>query len=114
MLVVDPWLWLEKDGGLPVDNPYVYRRMLRIARFIECGGPLATLEMRETLVACMRRPSRKACPGLIWVMKTSRDSLTTFCSVCKEDEVEIENWQRTCWATGLMAPVSLITPTFGG
>ena len=40
LLVVDPWHWLDKDGYLLVDNPVLYRRMLRIARFIEYAGPL--------------------------------------------------------------------------
>src|SRR5678816_2262602 len=43
-LVVDPWDWLTKDGDFVRDNPRLYRRMLRIARFIEYGGPLKTNE----------------------------------------------------------------------
>ena len=50
MLVVDPWDWLTKDGHFLVDNPRLYRRMLRIARFIEYGGQLARPEL-ETVVA---------------------------------------------------------------
>jgi hypothetical protein len=52
MLVVDPWHWLTEDGEFVVDNPRLYRRMLRIARFIEYGGPLKEDETRETLVEC--------------------------------------------------------------
>ncbi len=63
MLVVDPWHWLTEDGHFLVDNPRLYRRMLRIARFIEYGGQLAKNETRETLVECKRRPKGKACPG---------------------------------------------------
>lgn len=37
MLVVDPWHWLTKEGDLPIHHPRLYRRILRIARFIEYG-----------------------------------------------------------------------------
>ena len=60
MLVVDPWHWLTKDGDFLYDNPRLYRRMLRIARFIEYGGQLKTNETRETLTECKRRPKGKA------------------------------------------------------
>ena len=40
VLVVDPWHWLTADGDFLVDNARLYRRMLRIARFIEYGGQL--------------------------------------------------------------------------
>lgn len=42
MLVVDPWHGLTEDGHLPDDNMRLRRRVLRIARLIEYGGPLAT------------------------------------------------------------------------
>jgi hypothetical protein len=61
MLVVDPWHWLTEDGSFLFDNPRLYRRMLRIARFIEYGGQLQKNEMRETLIECKRRPKGKAC-----------------------------------------------------
>jgi hypothetical protein len=38
MLTVDPWHWLTVDGHFLLDNPRLYRRMLRIARFIEYGA----------------------------------------------------------------------------
>jgi hypothetical protein len=59
MLVVDPWHWLTADGHFLVDNPHLYRRMLRIARFIEYGGELQKNETRETLIECKRRPKGK-------------------------------------------------------
>jgi hypothetical protein len=52
VLVVDPWHWLTEDGDFLVDNPRLYRRMLRIARLIEYGGKLQKNETRETLVEC--------------------------------------------------------------
>jgi hypothetical protein len=40
VLVVDPWHWLEKDGTFPTNNLRLRRRIIRVARFIEYGGPL--------------------------------------------------------------------------
>ena len=59
MLTVDPWHWLTEDGHFLFDNPRLYRRMLRIARFIEYGGSLKKNETRETLIECRRRPKGK-------------------------------------------------------
>ena len=75
MLTVDPWHWLTKDGEFLFDNPRLYRRMLRIARFIEYGGQLQKNETRETLIECKRRPKGKPCPGLMWVVKTGDDGI---------------------------------------
>lgn len=105
MLVVDPWHWLTKDGHFLVDNPRLYRQMLRIARFIEYGGELAKSETRETLIECKRRPKAKACTGLMWVIKTADDGILAHCIVCKTDEAFIHNWQDTEWADGMMEPV---------
>ncbi len=107
MLVVDPWHWLTEDGHFLVDNPRLYRRMLRIARFIEYGGELQKSETRETLVECKRRPKGKACPGLMWVVKTNDDGILAYCILCKTDEALIHNWQATEWAGGMMGPVSV-------
>lgn len=41
MLVVDPWHWLTEDGHFPDNNMRLRRQILRIARLIEYGGPLA-------------------------------------------------------------------------
>jgi hypothetical protein len=89
----------------PVDNPGLYRRMLRIARFIEYGGPMNKEEMRETLVECKKRPKGKPCPGLMWVIKTSDDAILATCIACKTEEVLIHNWHETEWADGMMEPV---------
>lgn len=105
MLVVDPWHWLSKEGDFIRGNRRLYLRMLRIARFIEYGGPLRTLETRETLVECKRRPRGKPCPGLIWVVKGEDDSILARCLVCKTDEASVHNWQETEWSDGMMAPV---------
>jgi hypothetical protein len=61
VLVVDAWHWLNEDGSLPADNPRLYRRVLRVARIIEYGGPLKANETRETLIECKRRPQGKPC-----------------------------------------------------
>lgn len=105
MLVVDPWHWLGKEGDFLRDNRRLYNRMLRIAPFIEYGGPLARLETRETLVECKRRPRGKPCLGLMWVVKTDNDAILARCMVCKTDEASVHNWQQTEWADGMMDPV---------
>jgi hypothetical protein len=104
MLVVDPWVWLTDNGELPTDNPRLRRRMLRVARFIEYGGPLARLHCRETLVECTRRPDGRPCLGLMWVLKTPENDISAFCRGCG-DEALIQNWQRTEWAAGMMEQV---------
>jgi hypothetical protein len=104
ILVVDPAHWLDQYGDLPED-PRLRRRMLRVARFIEYGGPLQIRSFRETLVECSRRPRRKACPGLMWVRKEPDDSIVAFCMICKEDEMIVHSWQETLWADGMMEPM---------
>lgn len=105
MLVVDPWHWLTEDGHFVVNNPRLYRQMLRIARFIEYGGELAKNETRETLMECWRRPKGKACLGLMCVVKTDDDAILAHCLACRTEEALIRNWQKTEWAEGMMAPV---------
>lgn len=105
LLIVDPWHWLTEDGHFLVDNPRLYRRMLRIARFIEYGGPLKKNETRETLIECKRRPKGQACVGLMWVMKTDDDGILAHCVLCRNEEAFINNWQETDWANGPMEPV---------
>ena len=95
MLVVDPWHWLDKDGSFLFQNPLLNRRMLRIARFIEYGGPLERNETRETLVDCTRRPKRKQCLGLMWVVKTEDDGILAHCMACGNEEAYVPNWQAT-------------------
>ena len=104
-LVVDPWHWLDKDGYFLVDHPRLYRRMLRIARFIEYGGPLRKNETRETLVECRHRPKGQACAGLMWVVKTEDDGILAHCLLCRNEEAFVHNWQETEWADGMMEPV---------
>ena len=104
LLVVDPWHWLTENGHLPVDQPGMYRRTLRVARFIEYGGNLGKNETRETLVECKRRVKGKACLGLMWVVKNTEDELLAHCVVCKTEEMLIHNWQTTAWADGMMKP----------
>jgi len=104
MLVVDPHHWLEEDGSLPDLNQRLRRRVLRIARLIEYGGPLKRMETRETLVECSKRPAGHACLGLLWVTKTEHDDIFAECLVCGRDEVMILNWKDTEWADGPMEP----------
>jgi len=108
MLVVDPWHWLTKDGHFIFDNPRLYRRMLRIARFIEYGGSLQKAETRETLIECKRRPKGKPCLGLMWVVKAEDDGILAHCVVCKTEEAFVHNWQETEWAEGMMEAVPIV------
>ncbi|HEY6728675.1 MAG TPA: hypothetical protein VI197_31905 [Polyangiaceae bacterium] len=105
MLVVNPWHWLNDDGTLPHNEPRLLRRVLRVAQVIEYGGTLKAGEMRETLLLCNKRPKRKPCGGLIWVIKTPDDSIVAFCMLCKTDEMTVHHWQDTEWAAGVMKPV---------
>ncbi len=105
MLVVDPWHWLNNDGSLPFHEPRLYRRILRIAQFIEAGGPLPSMHARQTLLGCSKRPGGVACGGLMWVVKTDEDAIHAFCSTCQADEALIHNWQRTEWADGPRDPM---------
>jgi hypothetical protein len=107
MLIVDPWHWLDSNGNLPVGNLRLRRKMLRVARFIEYGGPLKMLECRETLMECKRRPSGKPCTGLMWVAKVEGDEIRAFCRVCGSDETAIHNWHETEWANGVMEAVPI-------
>ena len=107
MLVVDPWHWLTPDGSFIPDNSRLFRRMLRIARFIEAGGPLDKRFTRQTLVECTKKPNRKTCTGMIWVAKTQRDEILVYCLVCKTQEAMISNWQSTDWADGPMPAVPI-------
>lgn len=103
-LSVDIRDWLDANGN-PV--PALRRRALRIARLIEYGGPLDPGQTRETLVECACRPSRKACPGLLWVSKTADHRLEAHCLVCRGEYIAIAGWQETDWADGPMEPVDL-------
>jgi hypothetical protein len=105
-LVVDINDWLD-DGELPRHNLRLRRNALRIASFIEYGGPLAQLEGRETLVACKRRPNRKPCLGLMWVVKRADDRIEAFCGTCLDAEAVISGWQDTLWAEGVMPPMPI-------
>jgi hypothetical protein len=107
MLVVNPWHWLTKDGGFIVEEPRLYRRMFRIARVIEYGGPLQRGKMRETLVECKRRVRGSACLGVMWVAKTDRDEILARCVACRNEEALIHGWQDRDWASGMMDPVPI-------
>ena len=105
MRIVDVTHWLDEHGHIPTDNPRFRRQVLRVAQFIEYGGPLKQAEFRETLVTCRRRPGGCSCLGLMWVKKTQDDSILAYCLVCKTDEALVRGWQDTDWADGPMEPV---------
>ena len=109
-LVVDPWHWLNEDGTLPIENPRLRRKAIRVARFIEYGGDLDPGESRETLIECRRRPGRVACLGLMWVTKTDQDAILGWCPACGDEEIVVHNWQETVWADGVMEA----TPAYDG
>jgi hypothetical protein len=107
LLVVDPRHWLTEDGAFVHEPRHLYRQMLRIAQFIEAGGPLPKDTTRETLIPCKRKPKGRACLGLMWVLKTPKDEIFAQCMVCKSDEALIHDWQGTEWAEGPMDPSPL-------
>jgi hypothetical protein len=104
VLNVDIRHWLTETGE---PHPRVRRQALRIARLIEYGGPLEPGQMRETLVECSRRPERRPCSGLLWVVKTQDGHVDAFCRICKQERVYISGWQETEWADGMMEPVDI-------
>jgi len=106
-LVIHITDWLDEQGQVPLTNVPLRRRALRIARFIEYGGPLPTLHARETLVECKRRPTHCQCLGLLWVMKRDDDGIEVTCRDCQHVEAVISGWQGTGWAEGVMPAVPL-------
>lgn len=100
--IIDIRHWLDEDGN-PV--PELRRRVLRLARLIEYGGPLVRGAARATLVECQRRPRGQACPGLLWVVKTEDDLIKTWCPNCDTQEISIPGWEETEWADGPCLPV---------
>jgi len=105
MLVVDINHWLDENGDLPIEPPQLRRNALRVVQLIEYGGPVEVGHMRETLVPCTKKPGRKACPGLMWVVKEADQRIFAFCMACRKDEMSISGWQDTQWAEGMMEPV---------
>ncbi len=104
-LIVDIRHWLTEDGGLPFDNPRLYRAALRIATLIEYGGPLGTFELRDTMVPCKRRPGRSPCTGLLLVMKLEDGRIHARCPACSTIEAIISGWEETDWAEGQSPPL---------
>jgi hypothetical protein len=107
-LVVDIRHWLTDQGELPLDNLRVRRNALRIAGFIEYAADLKPGEGRETLVACRRRPKRRQCLGLIWVVKLRDHRIEAHCMACHETEALISGWEETLWAEGMMEPAPML------
>lgn len=105
-LIVDVRHWLE-DGEIPSIDRRLRTNVLRMARFIEAAGPIPALHGRETLVECTKRPSRRPCPGLMWVRKGADARIEAYCIVCGEVEAVIAGWQETDWAEGPMEPISV-------
>jgi hypothetical protein len=105
-LVVDPRHWLTREGCIPEEPAGLRRKMLRVARIIEYGGPLAPGELRETLIECSCRPNRKPCPGLLWVEKLPDCTIVAFCVVCEQEEIYVHDWEMTEWADGPMEPLA--------
>jgi hypothetical protein len=109
-LVVDPWHWLTPDAKVPPEHPQLRRNILRVARVIEYGSTVPMGEFRKTLIECSRRSKGKVCPGLLWVMKATPDTIVAFCPVCETDHIAVSNWQGTPWAKGL-APATSTPPS---
>lgn len=97
--VVNPHHWLQDDGSFP-EQVRVRSRMVRVAQFIEAGGPLRRGEVRHTLVPCRWRPAGRACSGFMAVLKQKDDAILALCPTCEEDEFLIYEWEETPWARG--------------
>jgi hypothetical protein len=95
LVVVNPWHWLNADGSFP-SEPRLRKQSIRVAQYIEYGGPLGLGEVRETLVSCRAR----GCPGLMMVLKQRDEAIQAFCQVCAADEFLIYEWEKTPWAQG--------------
>jgi hypothetical protein len=110
MLVVDPNHWLSPTGEIIKTDARLFDRMLRIARFIEYGGPLKRSETRETLVECKRRVKGKRCMGLMKVFKADDGGILAHCPACENYEAYVQNWQGTPWASGVSQAVHSMPP----
>jgi len=100
-LVVNIQDWLDEKGR---PERHLRRRVLRLARLIEYGGPMRADTWRETLVECSRRPMGVACDGLLWVTKRVDDLIEAWCPLCRGEQIYISGWQSTDWAAGPMVP----------
>jgi hypothetical protein len=107
VLSVDINHWLDEHGEAPIHNLRLRRNALRILRFIESGASLEPLTGRETLEECKRRPGRRQCLGLMWVVKRADERIEAFCPTCKEVEAVVSGWQETLWADGPMEAVPM-------
>ncbi len=94
-VVVNPWHWLNANGSLPIE-PRLRKQSIRVAQYIEYGGPLGLGEVRETLVSCRAR----GCAGLMMVLKQRDEAIQAFCQVCAADQFLIYEWEKTPWAQG--------------
>jgi hypothetical protein len=106
VITVDTRHWLNQDGSLP-NEPRLRKQALRVAQCIEYAGPLKRGHARETLLACRRKLDKKACPGLLWVLKQEDDAIHAYCVVCKSDEYLIYEWEDTDWAHGPMEAIDI-------
>lgn len=107
--VVNPHHWMNEDGSFP-EQSRVRAKMVRVAQFIEYGGPLAVGEARRTLVPCRWRPDGQACSGFMAVLKQKDDAILALCMGCKEDEFLIYEWEDTPWARGPDRAVRVANP----
>jgi len=104
VMSVDIRHWLSESGQ---PHPKVRRQALRVARLIESGGPLEAGQMRETLVECSRRPGRRPCEGLLWVVKAADGRIEALCRICRQEMIYVSGWEDTEWADGMMEPVDV-------
>lgn len=104
--VVNPHHWLDADGDIPASGP-VRAKAIRVAQCIESGGLLERNQGRLTLIPCVFRPKRVACPGFLLVIKQPDDSLLALCNECRQEEFLIHSWKDTLWADGPFDGVDL-------
>lgn len=105
--VIDIQHWLDERGE-PI--PSLRRRVLRLARLIEYGGPLAVGQTRGAIVECSRRVNGRPCQGLLWVSKVDEQTLEVCCLDCRREHLLITGWEGTEWASGPMEPLGPEVP----
>ena len=95
MLVVDPWLWLDENGGYPEAHQRLCTKLNRIALFVNAGCDLEPKQGRPTLAKCKAR----GCGCYTWVaLVPESEALLAFCPACHKQGTRIQHWQDTLWA----------------
>jgi hypothetical protein len=61
-----------------------------------------------------RRPGRRQCLGLLWVVKMLDDRIEAYCPTCGDVEAVVSGWQDTMWSDGISPPIPPYRPLTDG